>query len=149
MPTGLTQNSAGKPDPNAPAAISEPVPAQHQPASQVAEPVAVRSDSADYDHYAANRIAELEDLAMTGDTNSLLEIESELDSRDPQIQEAAVKAAIQFGSRDAIPALEAAYQRLDNPAQKINLQFAIDFLSLPTVSEMAKAATQANGGCGN
>jgi len=98
----------------------------------------------DHENYVANRITELENLAMTGDSNSLATIEFELDSRDPRIQEAAVAAVIQFGSRDAIPALRAAYEHLDDPVQKVRIQKAVDFLELPTQAETDNTAGPAN-----
>jgi HEAT repeat protein len=109
-----------------------------------ADLTADNSAAAENENYVANRIAELEDLAMTDDSSSLATIESELDSREPRIQEAAVAATIQFGSRDAIPALRAAYGHLDDPGQKVNIQMAIDFLELPTLSETANATALTN-----
>jgi hypothetical protein len=102
--------------------------------------------AAEYEEYVNRRTAELEDLGMAGDTSALLTIESELDSRDPRIQKAAVSAAIQFGSRDAVPALQEAYGHTDDPAQKLNLQKAIEFLELPSESEAANANPPAGGG---
>jgi hypothetical protein len=101
---------------------------------------------AEYEDYVNRRTAELEDLGMAGDASGLSTIESELDSRDPRIQKAAVSAAIQFGSRDAVPALREAYGHTDDPAQKLNLQKAIEFLELPSESEAANANPPANGG---
>lgn len=101
---------------------------------------------AEYEDYVNRRTAELEDLGMAGDASALLTIESELDSRDPRIQKAAVSAAIQFGSRNAVPALQEAYGHTDDPAQKLNLRKAIEFLELPSESESAKANLPANGG---
>lgn len=102
--------------------------------------------TAQYEDYVNRRIAELGDLGMTGDASSLITIESELDSRDPRIQAAAVSAAIQFGSRDAIPALRDACGHTDDPAQKLNLRKAIEFLELPSESEMVHPTVLAAGG---
>ncbi len=101
---------------------------------------------ANYEDYANRRIAELEDLGMSGNASALSTIESELDSRDPRIQKAAVSAAIQFGSRDAIPALREVYDHTDDSGQKLNLQKAIEFLELPSESEAADASVPATGG---
>ena len=49
--------------------------------------------------YIASRVVELQDLAMENDLASLDTILSELNNRDPSIREAAVDAAVQFGSR--------------------------------------------------
>jgi hypothetical protein len=104
------------------------------------------AENVDYEVYVVNRITELENLGMTDDPNSLAEIESEFDNRDQQIQKAAVAAAVQFGNRDAIPALQDAYRHFDDPEQKVNIQKAIDFLELPTMAETANATTPSNGG---
>jgi hypothetical protein len=101
--------------------------------------------AAKYEDYVNRRVAELGDLAMTGNAGSLLTIESELDSRDPRIQAAAVSATIQFGSRDAIPALRDAYGHTDDPAQKLKLRKAIEFLELPTASETANGSPSGAG----
>jgi hypothetical protein len=95
------------------------------------------SNSADYEIFVANRIHELQNLAMTGDPNSLTMITSELDNRDPRIWKAALSATIQFGSQDAIPALQDAYAHTDDPQEKIGIQKAIAFLRLPSMSEIA------------
>ena len=98
--------------------------------------------NAENEMYVAGRIAELENLGMTDDPNSLLMIESNFDSRDPRIQEAAVAAAVQFGSRDAIPALQYACSQFDDPGQKLNIQKAIGLLELPTMGEAGSFAAQ-------
>jgi hypothetical protein len=90
----------------------------------------------------AARIAELERLGMTDESNSLLMIESDFDSREPRIQEAAVAAAVQFGSRDAIPALQYVYLQFDDPEQKLNIQKAIGLLELPSMGEAGGLAAQ-------
>jgi hypothetical protein len=95
------------------------------------------STDQDEEDFVAERVSELHDLGMTGDPDSLSTITSELDSREPQIREAALKAAIQFGSRDAIPALQNTLQHTDDPQEKVDLQKAVDFLQLPTMSEIA------------
>jgi hypothetical protein len=110
------------------------------PEKKVLESNMAANDSTDED-YEDQRIAELEDLGMTDDPGSLVTIESEFDNRDPRIQKAAVAAAVQFGSRDAIPGLEDAYTHFDDPEQKINIKKAIDFLKLPSISEASKASS--------
>jgi hypothetical protein len=95
------------------------------------------SSSADYEIFVANRIDELQNLAMTRDPNSLTMITSELDNRDPRIWKAALSATIQFGNRDAIPALQDAYTRTDDPQEKVGIQKAIVFLQLPSMFETA------------
>jgi len=95
------------------------------------------SNNQDEEDYVDQRVSELHDLAMTDDPDSLATITLELDSREPQIRQAALAATIQFGSRDAIPALQNTLQHTGDPQEKINLQKAIDFLALPSMSEIA------------
>ena len=92
--------------------------------------------------HVAERIVVLQDLGMEDDPASLETILSELNNRDPSIREAAVQAAVQFGSRDAIPRLQDAADRADDPEEKSAILEAIEFLKLPTLSEAVKQATQ-------
>jgi hypothetical protein len=122
-------------------------PTKNQPDLNVATEAGTdESPAAKYEDYVSQRLSELEALGMTGDANSLITIESELDSRDPRIQAAAVSAAVQFGSRGAIPALQDAYGHTDDPAQKLNIRKAIEFLELPSESEAANANPPAGDG---
>lgn len=88
-----------------------------------------------HEDYVARRVAELMDLAMTDDNSSLYSILSELNNRDPQIREAAVTATVQFKSPEAIPALQGAYARTDDPEEKIRIANAMDFLAIPIGSQ--------------
>ncbi len=85
--------------------------------------------------YAARRVVELQDLGMEDDSASLDAILSELNNRDPSIRQAAVEAAVQFGSRDAIPRLTEAAAQTDDPKEKSAIVEAIEFLKLPTLTE--------------
>jgi hypothetical protein len=85
--------------------------------------------------YVEARSSELMDLATNDDSDSLRTILSELTNRDPQIREAAVQAAIQFNSRDAIPALADAALQTDDPHEKAAIADAIEFLKLPSLGE--------------
>ena len=97
------------------------------------------SDSPETKHqqYVDARSEELMDLAMNDDPASLDTILSELTNRDPEIRKAAVEAAKQFGSRDAIPKLTQAEAQTDDLKEKVALTKAIDFLKLPSLSEVA------------
>ena len=92
--------------------------------------------------YAAKRVVELQDLGMEDDPASLETILSELANRDPSIREAAVQAAVQFGSRDAIPKLEDAAAQTDDPEEKATILEAVTFLKLPTLTEALRQQTQ-------
>jgi hypothetical protein len=91
--------------------------------------------------YVNARIDELQKLGMTDNPESLVMILSELTNHDPRIRNAAVAAAVQFGSRDAIPALQDAISRTENLQEKVDLQNSIDFLKLPSILE-ARTAVQ-------
>jgi HEAT repeat protein len=90
------------------------------------------------------RTIELMDLAMNDDSQSLNTILSELNNRDPEVRKAAVEAAVQFGSRDAIPNLMDAAAQTDDPKEKAEIMEAIHFLKSPTLSEAAAQAKAAS-----
>ncbi len=81
-----------------------------------------------------NQIAELESLSRNDDSASLDRILLSLNDPDPEIRATAVDAAIQFGSADAIPALQAANAKTEIPLEKVKLQAAIEFLALPPLA---------------
>jgi HEAT repeat protein len=86
------------------------------------------------------------DMAMTDERTNLDTILSELSSRDPEIRKAALEATIQFGSRDAIPKMTDAISQTDDPNEKAALADAIEFLKLPSLTEIhAQSRTQPNG----
>jgi HEAT repeat protein len=97
--------------------------------------------------YVEKRTAELMDIAMTDDRANLDTILSELANRDPEIRKAALDATIQFGSRDAIPKLTDAISQTDDPNEKTALADAIEFLKLPSLTEIqAQSQPVANNG---
>ena len=79
--------------------------------------------------HVSRRTAELMDLAMSDDSISLNTILSELNNPDAEIRQAAITASVQFKSADAIPALQDAYTRADDPEEKISIRKAIEFLA--------------------
>jgi HEAT repeat protein len=97
--------------------------------------------------YVEKRTAELMDIAMTDDRTNLDTILSEISNRDPEIRKAALDATIQFGSRDAIPKLTDAISQTDDPNEKAALADAIEFLKLPSLTEIhAQSQGVANSG---
>jgi hypothetical protein len=94
--------------------------------------------------YVEKRIDELMELAMTDDRSSLDTILSELTNRDPQIRKGALEAAIQFGSRDAIPNLMDLVSQVDDPKEKADIVEAIEFLKLPSATEVIAQSGRAN-----
>ena len=100
------------------------------------------SSEEQHEAYVEARSAELMDLAMNDDADSLNTILSELSNRDPKVRETAVQAAVQFHSRDAIPRLQDAALQTDDPKERAAIQEAIEFLKLPTLEEAAKEQAQ-------
>jgi hypothetical protein len=92
--------------------------------------------------YALQRTAELNQLAASDDPANLQTILSELNNPDPVIRKAALRATVDFGSRDAIPALSNAMASVDDPQEKVDIIKAINFLQLPRFRpENQQAAT--------
>jgi type IV secretory pathway VirB10-like protein len=87
--------------------------------------------------YVEQRSAQLMEMAMNDDRASLDSILSELGNRDPEIRKAALDATIQFGSRDAIPKLADAASQTDDPNEKTAITDAIEFLKLPSLTEIS------------
>jgi hypothetical protein len=122
--------------------LAAEAPGESTPAAIAAKEGAANSDPAmaetpetQQEAHVANRVVELQNLGMENDPASLDTILSELDNRDASIREAAVDAAVQFGSRDAIPRLMDAGARTDSPEEKSAILEAIEFLKLPTLTE--------------
>ena len=82
-----------------------------------------------------NRTDELDDLAWFDDPESLGKILTELRNPLPEIRAAALKATRDFGSRDAIPYLEAISSDSKDPLEQKALQDLIEHLNLPTLLE--------------
>jgi hypothetical protein len=104
----------------------------------VAETAAAEADSTAKRHqaYVEARSAELMDLGMTEDINSLGTILSELGNRDPSIRKAAIEAAGQFGNRDAVPSLKEAALQSDDPEEKLAIRDAIESLTTPSLFDI-------------
>lgn len=82
------------------------------------------------------RTAQLMQLAMNDDAASLETILKEISNPNQAIRQGALEAAIQFGSRDAIPRLQQAAQDTTDANEKAQLLAAIDFLKLPSLTEV-------------
>jgi hypothetical protein len=77
----------------------------------------------------------LNDLSWFDDAESLSKILAELQNPLPEIRTAALTAVRDFGSRDAVPYLEAAAIKTADPMEKKSLEELIEHLKLPTVIE--------------
>ena len=78
---------------------------------------------------------------MNDDPDSLSNILADLTNPEKEIREAAIEAAKQFGSSDAVPALKKAAANTDDIKEKIAFLDAADFLSLPSANLSAPPAT--------
>ena len=94
-------------------------------------------NSAQHQEWIATRVAELSDLAWFDDPQSLHRILAELRNPQPEIQAASLAATVAFGSRDAIPYLEALAAQSRDPKQQQDLSEAAAFLKLPTLLDRA------------
>lgn len=104
--------------------------------SEVASPASKVKDD------IAARIAMLQKLARTKDAQSLEIILSELTHKEKAVREEAREAAIQFGSRDAIPRIKEVAAMTEDPYEKVELLEAADFLALPTLGEFRARVKQ-------
>lgn len=79
-----------------------------------------------------SEIDRLDDWAMNDDPQSLSNILNDLNSPEKEIRLAAVEAAKQFESTNAIPALRAAAAHAEDSQEAIAMLEAADWLALPT-----------------
>jgi len=134
-PPEVKSVSEVSPDTSAPSAVAPPV---FIPAVSAAAPDSTLAEPETHEDYINRRIGELMDLAMTDEQSALVVILSELTNPDAQVRNAAVDAAVQFKSPDAIPSLQGAYNRTDDPQEKIRISSAIEFLAVPAASPIAE-----------
>jgi hypothetical protein len=76
---------------------------------------------------------QLQQWSMNDDPASLSNILADLTSSEKEIRDAAIEAAKEFGSTNAIPALKAAADNTDDLQEKIARLEAADFLSVPSM----------------
>lgn len=125
--------------PATPAAAQVPV-AEASLGDSNTVPTTAESAAAQHQAYVTQRCATLEDLATDDTPEALAAILGELTNRDPEIRKAAINAAMQFGSREAIPKLMEAAEQTDEPDEKVAYLEAAKFLKLPTLGEWAAQA---------
>ena len=93
-------------------------------------------------------IDHLQEWSRNDDPQSLSNILADLTHSDKEVREAAIEAAKQFGSTNAIPALKAAALNSTDTDEQIELLQAANFLSLPSLTftpptpEQVQAAQQ-------
>jgi hypothetical protein len=123
-PKNFTADLPPLPPPPAPAVVPAVVPAPPVPAlSPEQQAEAVDSE-----------VERLQAAGMSDDPASLQVILADLNSPEKEIREAAMNAAKQFGSTNAIPALLTAATNAVDPKEKIELTEAADFIALPSIT---------------
>jgi hypothetical protein len=85
--------------------------------------------------YIEEETSRLQEWSTQDDPASLAAILSDLTNSEKSVRLAAIEAAKQFGSRDAIAALKASVGNAADTGEQIALLEAADFLSLPTIAD--------------
>ncbi len=132
------------------AALVMPAPAPAVPVPAAVPPVATNPapvvDAVDTNalHEAAvqAKIDKLQELQANDDPASLKAILTELVNPDKEVRAAAVEATIQFGDRSAIPVLKDLAATTTDSGEKQALLDAVEFMSLPTMTEIREAKQQ-------
>lgn len=94
--------------------------------------------------WIATRTAELDKLAWFDDAESLSHILAELRNNLPEIRTAALSATLAFGSRDAVPYLEAIAADSKDAIEQKALTDVAERLKLPTVLEHLEEESKQN-----
>ena len=140
VPTAIAETKPAAPQ-TAPAVTEVPPPA---PAPAAAAPVAtasVATNALTTEQHEAAVEAEMDRLqqwSMNDDSASLSNILADLTNPDKEIRKAAIEAAEQFGSTNAIPTLKALAAQTIDPEEKQALLEAADFIALPSIFEVGK-----------
>jgi hypothetical protein len=129
-----------------PAPVAAPVAPHHRsvaPADRGEGVSTPNSAAANREEYLSSRRAELAQLGTSDDPADLKTILAELNNKEPEIRGAALSATVQFGSKDAIPALQNEMSWTEDPQEKVDIMNAIKYLQLPAFQEgIASAAAQ-------
>ena len=85
--------------------------------------------------YIEAETSRLQDLSTQDDATALSAILNDLTNPEKEVRLAAIEATKQFGSKDAIPTLQASVADAKDTDEKIALLQAADFLALPTLAD--------------
>jgi hypothetical protein len=85
--------------------------------------------------YIETEVNRLQDLSTQDDPASLSVIVNDLTNSEKEVRLAAIEATKQFGSKDAIPVLQADVAGAQDTDEKIALLEAADFLALPSLTD--------------
>jgi hypothetical protein len=129
-----------------PIAIAETKPAAPQTAPTVTNvppapaPVATNALTPEQREEAINAETDrLQQWSMNDDAASLSSILADLTNPEKEIRKAAIEAAEQFGSTNAIPVLNNLAAKDEDPEEKAALLEAAHFLSLPSIFDVGKS----------
>jgi hypothetical protein len=114
--------------------VSGPAQAQSGDDVPAQQDAAADLNSPEHQEYATARKAELCQIGVSQNPAALHTIITELHNPDPDIRQTALAAAMDFGSKEAIPALKNEMAWAEDPREKVEIQKAIEFLELPPFS---------------
>jgi hypothetical protein len=133
MPVAQT---AANPSPVEVFSAPAPPPVANDKAPAAVPPVIQGTNHAEY---VRERVAELMELAMNDDSNSLDTIWSELSNTNKEIRAGALAAVVQFGDRSVTQRLRELAAQTEDPAEKAAILAAADHLDLPPLGELHRA----------
>jgi len=102
------------------------------------------ADPSEREARVAARVIELGELSRSTDRASLETLLSEVRNPDREIRQAALDAITQSGNRAAIPGLREAAGQTRDPQDKEAIEEVIEFMSLPTLTEVLRGQTATN-----
>lgn len=134
-PSPAAKVAMNVPSPSTPAS-STPAPASPAPAVvPVSAPIITNALTPEQRRAAIDaEMDRLQEWSANHAPASLSNILADLTYPDKEVREAAIEAARQFGSPNAIPALKAAAESTDDLQEKMAYLEAADFLSLPPMN---------------
>jgi hypothetical protein len=132
--TTLPPSAAKSAPATAPDSANFPSP-QPIPASVPMAAVVPPMTSEEKQSYIEAETSRLQDLSTQDDPASLSAIVNDLTNSEKEVRLAAIEATKQFGSKDAIPVLQADVASAADTDEKIALLEAADFLALPTLTD--------------
>ena len=143
----LIKHRMSPPPMAAPIAIKETKPAAPQTALTITNvpppapaPVATNTLTPEQRQAAIDAETDrLQQWSMNDDSASLSSILADLTNSEKEIRKAAIEAAEQFGSTNAIPTLKAVAANTTDTDEQIALLEAANFLSLPSIFDVDKS----------
>lgn len=125
------EKTAAVPEPTAPSTPVSVVP----PPTPVVAPAPKPMTPEDQAAYIQAESDKLMEWSTQNDPASLSNILSDLTNSTKEVRLAAIEAAKQFGSKEAIPVLQADVASATDTDEKVALLEAADFLTLPSIAD--------------